>query len=82
MSKDDLMHITHALEVTRKALGFAEGRRLAHIYKDEMLAYALIRALEMIGEAANFISPELKAKYPGVPWKEMIATRNRLIHGY
>lgn len=47
-----------------------------------MLTFAIIRAVEIIGEAANKISPSLKAAHPDVPWLNIIGMRNRLIHGY
>ncbi len=42
----------------------------------------MIRELLLIGEAANAISPESRAKIPTIPWKEVIGMRNQLIHGY
>lgn len=47
-----------------------------------MLNLALTRLIEIIGEAANRVSEDIKAKYPELPWLQMIGTRNRLIHGY
>ena len=49
---------------------------------DRKLKHALVRLLEIIGEAANGMSSNIKEKHPGIPWKEMIGMRNRLIHGY
>ena len=43
---------------------------------------AIIRNIEIIGEASKKISPELKSKYTKVPWKMIAGTRDRLIHGY
>jgi len=43
---------------------------------------AIIRNLEIIGEASKQISPELKDKYPSIPWKMIAGTRDKLIHGY
>ena len=47
-----------------------------------MLAAALERFIEVIGEAASKISPETRARGPEIPWKEIIGMRNRLAHGY
>lgn len=47
-----------------------------------MLALALVRLLEIIGEASRNVSAETRLAYPDVPWQQMAATRNRLIHGY
>jgi len=47
------------------------------------LAYdATVRNLELIGEAATHIPEEIRAARPEIPWRQVIATRNRLIHGY
>ena len=43
---------------------------------------AILKAVEIIGEAASRISEETKAKHPGIPWTEIIGMRNRLVHGY
>lgn len=43
---------------------------------------ATLRNLELIGEAATHIPPEIREAYPAIPWRQIIATRNRLIHGY
>ncbi len=47
-----------------------------------MLSLALVRLLEVIGEAARGISPEFREKHAKIPWKQMMGMRNRLIHGY
>ncbi len=43
---------------------------------------ATIRNFELIGEAATHIPEEIRLTYPSIPWRRVIATRNRLIHGY
>jgi uncharacterized protein with HEPN domain len=47
-----------------------------------MLVFALMRAVEVIGEAASKVSPETRTATPSVPWSAIIAMRNRLIHAY
>lgn len=49
---------------------------------DELRSLAVVRLLEVVGEAANSVSEELRNRYPDVPWRQVIAMRNRLIHGY
>jgi uncharacterized protein with HEPN domain len=50
--------------------------------KDDKTVYAVIRAVEIIGEAATNIPEEVRAKYPNVPWREVKGMRNKLVHQY
>lgn len=50
--------------------------------RDRVLQLALIRLVEVVGEAATRVSPEGRERSPGVPWKGAISMRNRLVHGY
>jgi uncharacterized protein with HEPN domain len=47
-----------------------------------MLNLSVVRLVEILGEAANGVSPELQEAHPEIPWLELRGTRNRLIHGY
>ena len=82
MSKRDPSRLYDMLDAARKALSFAEGRSRQDLDSNEMLALALVRLLEVIGEAARFVPDEVKANHPEIQWREIAATRNRLIHGY
>ena len=82
MLKPDLVRLRHALDAAKKAVGFVEDRLRDDLYQDEMLALALVRLLEIVGEAAGCVSDEFKARHTHVPWREMKSLRNRLIHGY
>ena len=57
-------------------------RKPEDLGQERMLELSLIRLVEVIGEAAARVSPEGQAKCPGIPWREVIGMRNRLIHGY
>jgi uncharacterized protein with HEPN domain len=50
--------------------------------QNDRLSRAVCRSLEIIGEACNKLSPDLKAAYPHIPWREMSDIRNRIIHHY
>lgn len=82
MSKRDVSRLYDMLDAARKALVFAEGRTRQDLDSNEMLALALVRLLEVIGEAARFVPNEVKIDHPEIKWREIAATRNRLIHGY
>ncbi len=63
-------------------LAYTEGHS-QHSFVASQLNYdATLRNLELIGEAATHIPPEVRDLMPQIPWRQVIATRNRLIHGY
>lgn len=70
------------LEAAEQALSFVEGRKRADLDTDPLLRLALLRALEVMGEAAGRVSEESRNAYPQIPWRQMAGTRNRLIHAY
>jgi len=82
MKKDDRIRMRHMLDSARKALEFARGRSRSDLDKNEMLALALVRLLEVLGEAAKAVSEELRRSHPEISWKQLAGTRDRLIHGY
>jgi uncharacterized protein with HEPN domain len=70
--------LDHALE----AVAMTKGKIRADLDKDRQLNLALVRLLEIIGEAASRIPKEEQARYKDISWSEIISLRNRLIHGY
>ena len=82
MSKRDVSRLYDMLDAGRKALSFADGRSRQDLDSNEMLALALVRLLEVMGEAARFVPDDVKTEHPEIQWREIAATRNRLIHGY
>ena len=70
--------VSHA----RLAVGAVSDRAREDLDEDPVLAAALERFIEVIGEAANKISRATKQAAPEVPWREMVGMRNRLVHGY
>jgi uncharacterized protein with HEPN domain len=70
------------LDYARKAVKFTRGRSRADLDDDEILALATTHAIEILGEAASAISPDLRRRHPDIPWDLISGTRNRLIHGY
>jgi uncharacterized protein with HEPN domain len=66
----------------QSGLDFLQGRSKPDIDADKMLRFALTRAVEVVGEAAAQVDPADRTLLPQLPWRSMIAMRNRLIHGY
>jgi uncharacterized protein with HEPN domain len=82
MREDDRIRLRHMLDAAREASGFIEGRKRDDLDTNRMLALALVRAVEIIGEAGATITPETQTELPTVPWREIVGMRNRLIHAY
>jgi uncharacterized protein with HEPN domain len=65
-----------------KAILFTEGMTFSSFMKDEKTQYAVIRAIEIIGEASKKIPKSLRTKYREIPWNEISGMRDKLIHDY
>ncbi|WP_442588245.1 HepT-like ribonuclease domain-containing protein [Pedobacter sp. AW31-3R] len=74
--------LKHILEETSFILDSTIGKNKEDVINDPILSRALIRSLEIIGEASNKVDPAFKSLYPHVEWRKMSGTRNRLIHDY
>jgi len=70
------------LDAARKARRFVQDRERADLEMDEMLSLAIIRLLEIVGEAAAHVSEPVQVGLPDIPWRQIMGARNRLIHGY
>lgn len=82
MQREDEIRIRHMIEAANATQSFMAERKRSDLDTDQMLSFALARAIEIIGEAASKVSPETRSATPSVPWVQVIAMRNRLIHAY
>lgn len=82
MRDDDRVRIVHMIEAAEAVLSFVHGRERANLDCDRMLLFGVVRAIEVIGEAAANVSQGGRTEAPGIPWPAIIAMRNRLIHAY
>ncbi len=78
----DLVRLREMADAAKKVLAFSEERTRADLDGDEMYALAIVRLLEIIGEAAKGVSESIRERYTDVPWSQIAGTRDRLIHGY
>jgi uncharacterized protein with HEPN domain len=65
-----------------RVLAYTQGFDQARFVSDMLVYDATLRNLELIGEAASRIPLEVRDAHPDIPWRMVVATRNRLIHGY
>lgn len=82
MSDDDRVRIGHMIEAAREIERFIAGRQPSDMDSDRMLLFAVVRALEIIGEAASQLSETTRAKASKVPWRAIVGMRNRIVHAY
>jgi uncharacterized protein with HEPN domain len=77
MDERDEIRLRH-----NEALSFLHGRTSENLRSERMLLLALVKEIEIIGEAAGRISVETQNTLAGIPWPKVISMRNRLIHAY
>ncbi len=83
MNERDETRLRDMLDEARRARRFVEGKTRADLSTgDQMLGFAVVRALEIVGEAANKVSQETRDTLPQVRWGDIIGMRNRMVHDY
>ena len=75
-------YIDDMIYFAEKTLTYTDGFGQADFVVSGLTYDATLRNLELIGEAATHIPDEVRCRHPDIPWRMIIATRNRLIHGY
>lgn len=70
------------IEYAGYALDFAKGVTEAEFLADRKLQFAIIRALEVVGEATKSVPEEVRLLAPEIPWRQIIVTRNKIAHHY
>ena len=82
MHTKDKAYLEHIAEAITKIEKYLRHATLQEIKTNEMLQDAVVRELEILGEASNNISEEFRKKHPDITWHEIIGMRNKLIHEY
>lgn len=81
MWRDDA-HLLDMLLATRKVQEFTRDIAWERFEGDDLIQNAVMRQIQIIGEAARKVSPPYRQEHPDIPWNEIIGMRNRLIHEY
>ncbi|MCG6550984.1 MAG: DUF86 domain-containing protein [Candidatus Magnetominusculus sp. LBB02] len=82
MSRDTLIYIKDIYQHILKIEEFAGDSTQEEFINDEKTYYAVIRCIEIIGEASKHVSNNVRSKYPVIPWRDMSGMRNKVIHAY
>ena len=82
MRRDDFFRIRHMLEASKEAFIFGGGQKKKELELDRMRTLSIVKSIEIISEAATKVSKETREQFPELPWSDIVAMRNRLIHVY
>jgi len=80
--RHESLYLTDILEAADHIASFINGADFESFESSEMLRSAVVQKLSVIGEAAARVSDDLKCRYPQVPWPQVVAFRNILVHAY
>ena len=79
---DDAVSIRQMLDHAREAFVLVEQRVRADLDRERVLTLALVQRCQRLGDAAGRVSAPRRQQHPEIPWSQITALRNRLIHGY
>jgi uncharacterized protein with HEPN domain len=80
--KNDVVYIKHILDSINAIIDFSKGIDKEELKSNRMKQSAIVREIEIIGEAAKNVSKGTKNRYGGIRWKEIAGTRDKMIHHY
>jgi len=82
MSASNIELLKHIAIETAFILKYTQHKTKEDFLQDDLLCHAIVRSLEIIGEASKKIDPDFKYVHPNIEWKKMAATRDKMIHDY
>lgn len=82
MSRDWRLFLDDIVECSRRVLDYTRGMSLDDFVQDTRTYDAVLRNLEIIGEAAKRLPEEVRQQHPQIPWRQISRFRDRLAHGY
>ena len=77
--RERLLHILAAIERVNR---YVKGKSFEDLQTDDMMYYAVVKNIEMMGEAANMLTAEFQESHPETPWKMVKGMRNYIVHEY
>ncbi len=81
-SSRDRSRLEHILQSIQRINRYVEGKDFDDFVKDDMMYYAVVKNIEILGEASNMLTEEFRSKHPDTPWKLVSGMRNYIVHEY
>ena len=78
----DRERLEHMLMAIDRILRYTDGKTFQNLVDDDMMYYAVVKNIEIIGEAANMLTPDFQTDHPETPWKMVKGMRNYIVHEY
>ena len=78
----DKERLEHMLAAAERVIRYTSGKSFEDLKADDMMYYAVVKNIEIIGEAANLLSSEFVDSHPATPWKQVRGMRNYIVHEY
>lgn len=78
----DKERLTHMLAAAERVIRYTSDKTFDDLKADDMMYYAVVKNIEIIGEAANLLSSEFIVSHPATPWKQVRGMRNYIVHEY
>jgi uncharacterized protein with HEPN domain len=82
LKKADYVYLKHIADSISKIEEYTLGLTVKEFERNSLVQDAVIRQIEIIGEASKQVSPEFRKKHSQVPWKDIAGMRDKLIHDY
>lgn len=82
MLRDDFIRVRHMLDAAKEAISFVDNKTRDDLENNRMLALSIVKSIEIVGEAASKVTKGSREEHPEIPWTDIVAMRNRLIHAY
>lgn len=81
-SRDYIVYLRDMFESATKGISFIKGFDFDRFNQDDKTQFAVLRAIEIIGEASKKVPKQTKEDYPEIPWREISGMRDKLVHDY
>lgn len=78
----DKIRIEHIIRAIERINRYTEGKSIEDLEQDDMMYYAVVKNMEIIGEASNLLTDDFKNVHSETPWKQISGMRNYIVHEY